>query len=64
MTVAQIARKVADAFEGSLSEKDAVEWYVERTLKNRPLTDENIECYSRLGVNYGRSLREPRRAFG
>jgi hypothetical protein len=64
MDAAEIARRCAAEFKGSLSEKDALEGYVERSLKNRPLTDENIEYYTRLGLNWVRSLSGPQPEFG
>ena len=66
MTAAEIARKLATEFNGSLSEKDALEAYLERTLghKSLPITDERIRYYHRLGVNYVRGLSGPQAAFG
>jgi len=66
MTATEIARKLATEFKGSLSEKDALESYLERTLgnKNIPITDERIQYYHRLGVNYVRGLSKPQAEFG
>jgi hypothetical protein len=64
MDAAEVSRKLAAEFKGTLSEKDALEGYVKRTLESRPLTDENIEYYSRLGVNWVRSLSGPQPEFG
>lgn len=62
----EIARRLANEFAGSLSEKDALAAYLERTLGNKhvAITAERIEYYHRLGVNYVRGLSRPQPAFG
>jgi hypothetical protein len=66
MTAREVARKLANEFKGSLSEKDALEAYLERTLGNKhiAITEERIEYYHRLGVNYVRGLSKHQPAFG
>jgi phenylalanyl-tRNA synthetase beta subunit len=66
MTASEIARKLATEFKGNLSEKDALEAYVERTLGNKhvPITVERIDHYQRLGVRFVRGLSGPQPEFG
>jgi hypothetical protein len=47
MTLEQAVRTKVSAFQGTLSEKDAFEAFLERALgnPNLPLTDERIEYY-------------------